>query len=109
MEKPGKSGRYYDVGFKRDAVELSLTSGRPVSVVARELGIPSKSLQNWRRQHRQRQGAVGAPGMPASLEAAQSELKDLRRRLCRVEEDREILKKALAICSSYTDAKKSSI
>jgi transposase len=109
MEKPSKSGRYYDVEFKRNAVELSLKSGRPVSAVARELDIPRKSLQNWLRQHRQRHGAVGAPGMPTSLEAAQSELKDLRRRFRQVEEDREILKKALAICSSYTDAKKSSV
>ena len=38
--------------FKRDAVELVRTSGRPIAEIARELGIYDSTLGNWVRQDR---------------------------------------------------------
>ena len=38
--------------FKCDAVELVRSTGRPIAVVARELGIYDSTLGNWVRQDR---------------------------------------------------------
>ncbi|MET7399416.1 transposase [Dactylosporangium sp. NPDC005572] len=39
--------------FQRDAVDLVLSSGRPVIEVARELGVGNETLRSWvnRRRH----------------------------------------------------------
>ena len=50
MKKSSKRRRLkYSRQFKRDAV--ALTEERPVSVVAKELGIPYSVLVRWRQQH----------------------------------------------------------
>jgi transposase len=41
--------RKFSDEFKRDAVELVLTTGRPVAEVAEELGIYDSTLGNWVR------------------------------------------------------------
>ena len=38
--------------FKRDAVELVRSTGRPIAEIARELGIYDSTLGNWVRQDR---------------------------------------------------------
>src|SRR5688500_6965303 len=40
----------YPQEFKREAVELLRTSGRPLSQIARELGVSAESLRLWRKQ-----------------------------------------------------------
>ena len=36
--------------FKREAVRLAQTSGKPIAQVARELGISDTSIHEWRKQ-----------------------------------------------------------
>jgi len=36
--------------FKREAVELLASSGRPLSQIAEELGIPAARLRAWRNR-----------------------------------------------------------
>lgn len=43
MGRPTK----YPEEFRRDAVELCRTSGRPIADVARSLGITDTTLHNW--------------------------------------------------------------
>jgi transposase len=45
--------------FKGDAVELVCSTGRPIGVVARELGIYASTLGNWVRQDRIDRGERG--------------------------------------------------
>jgi transposase len=40
----------YSKEFKREAVQLLRTSGRPVPQLAKELGVSQGSLRNWARQ-----------------------------------------------------------
>ena len=47
--KPSKYKRY-DEAFKRSAVELWLQGGRTIEQLARELGISTQSLKQWRKQ-----------------------------------------------------------
>ena len=98
-----KSRRRYDEQFKRDAVTL-LEGGRPVSQLARELGISHWNLRDWKRLYGARGSAEsrGARSAPANGGAAgtvelTATVADLRRELEAVARQRDILKKALAI------------
>jgi transposase len=49
--------RKFSDEFKRDAVELVITTGRPVAEVAVELGIYDSTRGNWVRRHQDEQAA----------------------------------------------------
>jgi len=49
-QRPQWTRRGFTKEFKRDAVELVRSTGRPIAVVARELGIYDSTLGNWVRQ-----------------------------------------------------------
>src|SRR6266545_90347 len=54
-DKQQRTRRQFTHEFKRDAVELVRTSGRPIAQIAqiaRELGIYDSTLGNWARQDR---------------------------------------------------------
>ena len=42
-----RARRKFSDEFKRDAVELVRTSGRPIAEVAEELGVYDSTLGNW--------------------------------------------------------------
>jgi transposase len=50
LEKTPTTQKRYAEEFKREAVELLRTSGRPLAQVARELGVSAESLRLWRKQ-----------------------------------------------------------
>ena len=52
------STRRYSEEFKRDAVALATSSGRPVKEVASELGISDVTLATWVKKERQREAAT---------------------------------------------------
>ena len=89
--------RFYTHEFKLEALRLSETSGKSMAQVARELGIPDGVLYRWRRQLREEpQTAFPGKGHQGELE---EENRRLRRELERVQQERDILKKAIAIFS----------
>ena len=94
-----KSRRHFDEQFKVDAIRLLTESGRPLREVARELGIGRSLLERWRKQL----GKVKSPQLAfpgnGNPSAEKKELEELRRELARVKEEREILKKAMAVFS----------
>jgi transposase len=45
-----KVQRTYTTEFKREAVRLAQTSGKPITQVARELGISDSSIHQWRKE-----------------------------------------------------------
>lgn len=49
-EKKKRPRRQFTDEFKRDAVELVRTTGRPIAQVAEELGLYDSTLGNWVRQ-----------------------------------------------------------
>lgn len=89
--------RKYTPEFKREAVELSRTSDKTIAEVARELGISPDRLYKWRAASAELQEeAFPGQGNRPALEAENARL---RREVARLEQEREILKKALAIFS----------
>ena len=89
----------YAPGFRREAVELVRSSGRPIPQIADELGVSSQSLRNWVRQGRLDSGERG-DGLSSD---EREELRRLRRENKRLEQEREILKKAAAFFARETD------
>jgi transposase len=92
--------RRYDAEFKRNAVELLISSGRPLKVVAKELGVTPESLRTWRKAHLKApgQGEDRTPRGPTPR-AIYEELQRLRKENAYIKEQRDILKKALRILS----------
>jgi transposase len=86
----------YTREFKVEALRLVRTSGKPVTQVARELGIRADLLYSWQR--REKNGALpidAFPGNGVSTGEAE-ENRRLRRELERVTQERDFLKKAAA-------------
>ena len=98
-----KTRREFTEEFKREAVLLLESSGRPLMRVAKEFGIQPSMLRNWRaRGHGPAglaagQGGTGKVTLPASPE--QAEIRQLRKELERAQMERDILKKAIGIFS----------
>lgn len=87
--KAGSQRRVYTHEFKRDAVQM-LLDGHTAGSIASRLGLSgSNVLYRWKREQLQRSGPVAS-----TLEAR---VRQLEGELHRVERERDILKKALAI------------
>ena len=98
MSAISKFGRRYDREFKEKAVALVL-SGRSQGEVSRDLGVSAWSLGEWVKKAR----AGHAPAQAATLAAEspeQRELRGLRQENDCLRQQRDILKKALGICSA---------
>jgi len=87
----GQRRRRFSNEFKQEAVRLAFEGSRPVADVARELEVRPDLLRRWRKKLQGHETTVPTE--------AEQENRRLRRELKRTQEERDILKKALAIFS----------
>jgi transposase len=87
--------RRYTDEFKREAVRLMETSGKPISQIARDLGVNDNNLYRWRGLYTSQQ----VPRVNGSLAEMAAELKRLQREVEVLRQERDILKKAMSIVS----------
>lgn len=92
-----KKRRTFTRDFKVEAVRLTEEEGRSVASVARELDIHANVLSRWRREFLGYEDDA-FPGT-GHLHSKDEELHQLRRKLADVTEERDILKKAIAVFS----------
>ncbi len=85
----------YDVEFKKQAVQLLISSGRPLAQVARELGVTSWNLRDWRTRLQPELAR-----QPETLEALRVRLAQVERENLQLRQQRDILKKTLGIVST---------
>ena len=92
----------YTEEFKKEAVRHALESQDSVSKVASNLGLKYKTLYNWIQQgmHHPKESIVDYKTGYQQLELENTEL---RRKLKKVEAERELLKKAAAYFASQKD------
>lgn len=88
----------YPEEFRREAVRM-VRSGRKVSDVAGSLGVTEQSLRNWVKQEqlnlRERDDGLRSE--------EREELRELRRKVKRVEQERDLLKRAAAFFARETE------
>ena len=90
----------YPPEFRREAVQLVL-AGRTVKDVSGALGCSEQSLHNWVKQHqlyrRERDDGLTS--------AEREELRQLRKRVKRLEHERDILKRAAVLFAAETETR----
>ena len=89
--------RLYSQEFKLEAIRLAETSGKLIVEIEDDLGIPHGLLNKWKRKLKG-EGREAFRGQ-GRLTAVDEELRQLRRENETLRQEREILKKALAIFS----------
>ena len=92
-----KVQKVYTREFKEEAVRLAQTSGKPITHIARELGISDASIHQWRKALAQH-GTDAFPGSGHQT-TLEEENRRLKRELERVQQERDILKKVVSIFS----------
>ena len=92
--------REFTKEFKRDAVELVRTSGRPIAQVARELGVYDSTLGNWVRQD-----AIDRGEREGLTTQERERLRQLEAENARLRMERELLKRTVAFWVSETSTR----
>ncbi len=82
----------YSAEFKREALRRASEEGTTDVLVAEELGINARQLRRW-RDAMKRNGEAAFPGQG---KARDEELMRLKRKLAKVEQERDFLKEAAA-------------
>jgi transposase len=96
----GRRRRSFTEDYKRQAVEILISSGRPVASVAKELGLRDSILRRWaeklgRQPTAAQQRTIRQAALPSADQAA--EIARLQRENDRLRMERDILKKSIAI------------
>ncbi len=81
----------FDEEFKSRAVALVRASSRPRYLIAKDLGVSDTSLGKWVKER------AGGDSVLSGAVSDRKEIARLKRELAEVAEERDILKKAVAL------------
>lgn len=93
----GKEQKQYDKQFKLEVVEYFSSQDQSARKIAEHFGVPIKTFYSWVKEYKEN-GANSFRGK-GIVKASNEELVALRKELANVKEERDILKKAVAIFS----------
>lgn len=85
-----QNGKRYDEDFKRMIVDLHNTTGQTYKSLESEYGVTATTIQRWVKDL--------TPTDPSDEEAlSPREIAELKKKMAQIEQENEILKKAMAI------------
>lgn len=87
--------RRFTKEFKEQAVELMSSSDKSVAEIAEELGVRTDQLYRWKRSLE----TDSSQAFRGNGKARYDELAEARKEIARLKEERDILRKAVAIFS----------
>jgi len=90
--------KLYSREFKIEAVQLLNTSGKSGHEIEEDLGIGAGCIYRWRKQL-ESEGTGGIKAFPGNGRPRDEELAQLRKENAILREERDILRKAVAIFS----------
>ena len=91
-----KKRRSFTPEFKEEAAKMVVESCRPVSLVARELGVNEQTLRNWVNEYRK---AHAGDEPPLSV-SERARLRELEKEVRELRLEKEFLGKAAAFFAS---------
>ena len=91
--------RNFSPEFRLEAAQLVVDQGYTVKAASEAMGVGLSTMENWVRKLRAERSGI-APVQGQALTPEQREIQALKRQLRRVEEEKEILKKATALLMS---------
>ena len=100
MAKASKHVQPYPPEFRAEAIRLARTSGKSHSQIAQDLGLTGETLRLWLKQADLDEGKRD-DGLTSE---EHEELRQLRKEIRILREEREILKKAAAFFARETDS-----
>jgi transposase len=100
MARPDHPQKPYPEQFRREAVELLRSSGRPLAQIARELGVSTESLRLWRKQ-----AEVDAGEREGLTTEEREELRRLRHDNRILKQERDLLVKAAAFFARESETR----
>jgi transposase len=90
-DRQRRNRRQFTAEFKRDAVELVRSTGRPIAEIPRELGIYVSTLGTWVRQDRIGRGEAEGLTTEERARLGQLEAENTKLRM-----ERDLLKRTVA-------------
>ena len=104
MSESKRKSRQYDAEFKQRAIKLYFSSEKSYTELGAELGIPAPTLSTWihnaKHSYQKNPKSLSSKPNESSEVDLSKELIRLKREMSVVKEERDILKKALAIFST---------
>ncbi|TVO90382.1 transposase [Shewanella algae] len=88
----------FSAEFKLEAAQLVTQQGYSVTEAASAMGVSNSAMRKWVNQLQQEQQGVSPKGSPLTPE--QQRIRELEKKLRRIEEENTILKKATALLMS---------
>ena len=96
-----RKNRKYNDDFKLRAAKLCLETDKPDAEIARDLGVQQTILSTWKQKYlRNQKQAFTGNNVPDTFS---KEIRVLKKELFIAKQERDILKKALAICNSQPE------
>ncbi len=93
-----RSRRTFSSEFKLEAAQLVLDQDYSVAEAAKAMNVGKSTMDKWVRQLKEERQGISPKASPMTAE--QIEIRELKKKLARLEEHNEILKKATALLMS---------
>lgn len=96
-----RKNKKYSNEFKLRAVKFCIETEKPDAEIARDLGVQQTTLSTWKQKYLKNQKQAFSGN--TVLDNQSIEIKTVKKELSIAKMERDILKKALAICNSQPE------